>query len=97
MNAFSWLGDPANWSGSTGVPTRILEHLQYTGLAVLLAAVIAIPIGAFVGHTGRGGFMIVGVSNGLRALPELGLLDAVGHRLDHAQLDRHQQDIFQCL
>jgi osmoprotectant transport system permease protein len=74
MNAFTWLGDPANWTGSTGIPTRILEHLQYTGLAVLFAIVIAIPIGAFVGHTGKGGFMIVGVSNGMRALPELGLL-----------------------
>ena len=28
----------------------------------------------WVGHTGRGGFLIVGLANGLRSLPELGLL-----------------------
>jgi osmoprotectant transport system permease protein len=36
--------------------------------------VIAVPVGALVGHTGRGGFLVVGGANGLRALPELGLL-----------------------
>ena len=35
---------------------------------------VTVPIGAWVGHTGRGGFLIVGAANGLRALPELGLL-----------------------
>ncbi|MEV4319203.1 ABC transporter permease [Actinocrispum sp. NPDC049592] len=71
--AFDWLGDPENWSGSEGIPTRILEHLGYTGLTVLLGIVIAVPIGAYVGHTGKGG-SIVGAVNGLRAIPELGLL-----------------------
>ena len=36
--------------------------------------VIAIPVGAWIGHTGRGGFLVVGLANGLRALPTLGLL-----------------------
>jgi osmoprotectant transport system permease protein len=71
--AFDWLGDPEHWSGSEGIPTRILEHLGYTGLAILLGLVIAVPIGAFIGHTGKGGG-VVGAANGLRALPELGLL-----------------------
>ena len=35
---------------------------------------IAVPIGAWIGHTGRGGFLVVGLANGLRALPTLGLL-----------------------
>jgi osmoprotectant transport system permease protein len=72
-NAFAWLFEPAQWSGSTGIPTRILEHLGYTGLAVLLGLVIALPIGALIGHTGKAGFL-VGAANGLRAIPELGLL-----------------------
>lgn len=75
MNAaFSWLFDPAHWSGPTGIPTRILEHLGYTALTVLVATAIAVPLGAIIGHTGRGTFLIAGLSNGLRALPELGLL-----------------------
>jgi osmoprotectant transport system permease protein len=36
--------------------------------------VIAVPIGALVGHTGRGGFLIVGLANWLRSLPDFGLL-----------------------
>lgn len=70
----AWFGDPSNWSGSGGVPTRLLEHLQYSATALLIAVVIAVPIGAVVGHTGRGGFLVVGVANGLRSLPELGVL-----------------------
>lgn len=70
----AWLADPAHWSGLGGIPARILEHLVYSGLALLVALVVAIPLGLIVGHTGRGGFLIVGLANGLRALPELGLL-----------------------
>jgi osmoprotectant transport system permease protein len=70
----SWLTDPANWSGAGGIPTRVLEHLEYTGLALAFALVIGFPLGALVGHTGRGGFLLVGLANYLRALPSVGLL-----------------------
>jgi osmoprotectant transport system permease protein len=70
----TWLTDPAHWQGSTGIPVRLVEHLEYTGLAMVFALIIALPIGAAVGHTGRGGVVVVGVANGLRALPTLGLL-----------------------
>jgi osmoprotectant transport system permease protein len=69
-----WFADPANWSGPDGVPVRLLEHLQYTLLALVIAAVIAIPLGLWIGHTGRGGFLVVGSANALRALPTFGLL-----------------------
>jgi osmoprotectant transport system permease protein len=75
MNAtFAWLFDPEHWSGPNGIPARIGEHLGYTALSVLVAAAIAVPLGAVIGHTGRGTFLVAGLSNGLRALPELGLL-----------------------
>jgi len=71
---FSWLVDPAHWSGTSGIPARVIEHLGYTALAVAIAIVIAVPVGAVVGHTRRGGLAVVGAANGLRALPELGVL-----------------------
>ena len=74
MNYLSYLFDPAHWTGSQGIPARLLEHLGYTVLTLLIALVIAVPIGAWIGHTGRGGFIVVGSANGLRALPTLGLL-----------------------
>jgi osmoprotectant transport system permease protein len=74
VNFFSYLGDPAHWTGTQGVPSRLVEHLGYTALTLVIALVIAIPVGAWIGHTGRGGFLVVGLANGLRALPTLGLL-----------------------
>jgi osmoprotectant transport system permease protein len=70
---FSWFADSTHWQGADGVPQRTLEHLGYTGLTMLFALVISLPVGALVGHTGRGG-VAVGLANGLRALPSLGLL-----------------------
>jgi osmoprotectant transport system permease protein len=69
-----WFSAPGRWSGGDGIPARVLEHLGYTALAVVIAAVVALPLGALIGHTRRGGFVVVGVANGLRALPELGVL-----------------------
>jgi osmoprotectant transport system permease protein len=74
VNVFSYLLDPANWAGTQGIPVRLGQHLFYTVLTLVIALVIAIPIGAWIGHTGRGGFLVVGLANGLRALPTLGLL-----------------------
>lgn len=73
-SVFAWFGDPANWSGPTGIPTLIGQHMEYVLLSLLIGAAIAVPLGAFIGHTGKGGFLVAGVANGLRALPELGLL-----------------------
>jgi osmoprotectant transport system permease protein len=69
-----WFSAPAQWSGPNAIPARVLEHLGYTLLAVVIAALIALPLGALIGHTRRGELAVVGVANGLRALPELGVL-----------------------
>jgi osmoprotectant transport system permease protein len=74
MSIFGWLFDPTHWAGPTGVPQRLVEHLGYTALTLLIALVIAVPLGAWIGHTDKGGFLVVGLANGLRALPTLGLL-----------------------
>ncbi|WP_376774702.1 ABC transporter permease [Saccharothrix violaceirubra] len=73
-DAFAWLVDPTNWSGSKSIPVRVGIHLLYCLGGVLGAAVIAVPLGLYVGHTGRGGVLLVGTGNALRALPTLGLV-----------------------
>ncbi len=70
----AWLADPAHWRGPNGVGVRIAEHLYYTVVAVLLASAVAVPVGLLVGHTARGGVVLVGLANAMRALPTLGLL-----------------------
>ncbi|WP_405415280.1 ABC transporter permease [Pseudonocardia alni] len=74
MNLFGWLFTPENWTMTGGILARLAEHLGYTALTLLVSVVIAVPLGAWIGHTGRGGFLVVGLANGLRALPTLGLL-----------------------
>ncbi|HEX8508231.1 MAG TPA: ABC transporter permease subunit [Propionibacteriaceae bacterium] len=74
MNLLSFLRDRANWQGPDGITQLLLQHLQYTALAVLIAALVAVPLGILIGHTGRGSFLVIGLSNAARALPSLGLL-----------------------
>jgi osmoprotectant transport system permease protein len=67
-----WFGD--NWSGDTGWVTRTWEHLWISGVALVAAMAVAIPLGAWLGHTGRGGLLAVSVVNIGRALPSFGIL-----------------------
>ena len=74
QQALAYIFSAENWSGKAGLGARIIEHLQYTGVAVAVSALIAIPIGLVIGHTGRGSFLVVTAVNALRALPPLGIL-----------------------
>ncbi|SFB76544.1 osmoprotectant transport system permease protein [Nocardioides terrae] len=75
--AFDWLSTSTNWHGPDGVPHRVLEHLGYTALTVVIASAIAIPLGLWIGHTGRLRGLAIAVTGALRALPTLGLLTLV--------------------
>lgn len=69
-----WLLDPAHWTGNTGIWLRVTQHLEYTAIALGAAMLIALPLGMYIGHTGRGKVVMAGIANALRALPTLGLL-----------------------
>lgn len=74
LGALHWLGDPAHWGGPSGIPLRTLEHLGYTVLGVMIAALLAVPVGLYVGHTGRLKGLAVAAAGAARALPTLGLV-----------------------
>ncbi|OZE98042.1 MULTISPECIES: ABC transporter permease [Nocardiaceae] len=73
-DAFAYMTDPANWEGSTGIGARILEHIWYSFIAVVVSSAIAVPVGLLIGHLRRGEVLIVGLVNALRSLPTLGVL-----------------------
>ncbi|MFC2556594.1 MAG: ABC transporter permease [Pauljensenia sp.] len=77
MTALAWLATPSNWWGPAGIGARTLEHLGLTALVVALAALVAIPAGTWIGHTGRGRWL-VSAAGGARAVPTLGVLTLVG-------------------
>lgn len=72
--AAGWLTDPANWSGAAGIPARFWEHVWISGLAVVLAAAVALPVALVLGHLGRGGALASAVANLGRAVPTLAVL-----------------------
>lgn len=74
IQGYEWLIDPQHWQGANGIPVRVVEHLGYSGLTLLIAVVIAVPVGLYVGHTGRGRVVVIALAGVLRALPTLGVL-----------------------
>ena len=77
-SAFAWVFDPQNYSGYNAIPGRLWEHVWITLLAVLIASVIAVPLGYAIGHTGKLRGFSIATSGGVRALPTLGVLSLFG-------------------
>jgi osmoprotectant transport system permease protein len=53
---------------------RILEHVQLSVIALVIAMLVALPVALVLGHTGRGGFLAINAANVGRALPSLALI-----------------------
>jgi osmoprotectant transport system permease protein len=50
------------------------EHLKLSAAAMAIACALAIPLGLWLGHIGKGGFLAINVSNVGRAVPSLALI-----------------------
>ncbi|MFE9134902.1 ABC transporter permease [Streptomyces sp. NPDC007355] len=72
--AWGWLTTGAHWSGDEGIGRRLAEHVYVSGAALLIAAALALPLGLWLGHVGRGGTLAVNVSNVGRAIPVFAVL-----------------------
>ncbi|MCW2831285.1 MAG: glycine/betaine transporter permease [Aeromicrobium sp.] len=72
-----FLTDGDHWTGFDSIPLRVGQHLAYTVETVAIASVIAIPLGLWIGHTGRFKGVAVAVTGAMRALPTLGVLTLV--------------------
>jgi osmoprotectant transport system permease protein len=73
----AWFGDPANWTGNDGIPNRLAEHLVLCTVSMVLALAIALPVGLYIGHTGRFSFVAQSVANIGRAVPSYALMAIV--------------------
>ena len=73
----TWLTDPAHWTGPNGIPARLGEHVAISGVSLLIAIAIALPLGLWIGHTGRGATVAVNSANLWRALPSLAVIAIV--------------------
>ena len=73
-DALAWLTSAENYSGPSGISTRMLEHVQISVQPLVLAALVAIPVGMWIGHRRRFEFLVISIGNLGRALPSFGIL-----------------------
>ena len=63
----------ARVGGSENLPL-LWTHLKLTGAAMAIAIAVALPLGLVLGHTGRGAFATISISNTGRAVPSVALI-----------------------
>ena len=61
------IGGTENWP-------LLREHLKVTAVAMGMAIALALPVGLWLGHTGRGAFLTITTSNVGRAVPSVALI-----------------------
>jgi osmoprotectant transport system permease protein len=74
MTVWSWLTTAASWQGEDGILHRLWEHVWLSAASVLIACLIALPVGIGLGHLGRGGALAINLANVGRAVPTLGVI-----------------------
>jgi len=74
IDAITWIFSPERLQGTNTLPDRVGEHLWFTVISVAIAAIIAVPSGYLIGHTGKGREIAVAISGAARALPSFGLI-----------------------
>jgi len=60
--------------GGSELWSLLWEHLKLSGAALGLACLISVPLGLWLGHIRRGGFIAISASNIGRAVPTLALI-----------------------
>lgn len=71
-----WAG-PNVAAGGSGIGLLTWQHTYICVLATVIAVAISLPVGLYVGHTRKGEFVAVNISNLGRALPAFGILGIV--------------------
>ncbi|WP_203704481.1 ABC transporter permease, partial [Asanoa iriomotensis] len=74
QSAIQYLNDPLNWTNPGGILDRLGEHLVISASAVAIGLVVAWPLGIWLAHSGRGGGVIVLLSDLTLAIPTIALL-----------------------
>jgi osmoprotectant transport system permease protein len=75
MNLFwDYLTAGQNWTGPDGIVARLGEHLGFLLTALVLGALVAIPLGALIGHTRRATDVVLALGGAGRYLPSIAVL-----------------------
>jgi osmoprotectant transport system permease protein len=74
IEIIEWFGNPATWQGPTGIPARLTEHVWISVVSIAAATLVALPIGLYIGHTGRGANLAINIASVGRAVPSYAIL-----------------------
>ena len=76
--AIAWLLVAENWTDPrNGILLRLWEHVSLSAVALTFAVAIALPVGLWIGHSGRGAAIVIAIANIGRAVPSVGWLGIV--------------------
>jgi osmoprotectant transport system permease protein len=73
----AWFAAPEQWEGRNSIPLRLWEHVSLSAVSIAAGVAIALPLGLYIGHTGRMARTVIAVANIGRAVPSLGWLGMV--------------------
>jgi osmoprotectant transport system permease protein len=74
MDVLNWFADGQNWQGDGGIPNRMNEHIRLSGLSIVVAAVLAIPLALVLGHRRGAADLSIPVVNIARAIPSFAII-----------------------
>lgn len=60
--------------GPSEVADKLVQHVELCAVALAASLVVALPLGIWLGHRGRGEAVAIAVGNAGRAIPELALI-----------------------
>lgn len=73
----AWFTAPEQWDGRNSIPLRLWEHVSLSAVSIAVGVAIALPVGLYIGHTGRAARTVIAIANIGRAVPSLGWLGMV--------------------
>jgi osmoprotectant transport system permease protein len=73
-DVIAYFDDRANWRGSDGLLHLTAQHVSISVWAIVIACVLALPVGLGLGHARRGEVFAVNVANVGRAMPSFAVL-----------------------
>jgi osmoprotectant transport system permease protein len=74
IDVWHWLTASDQWHGDDGVPHLLANHLRVSIASLLVATLISVPLGAWLGHKRIGGVVAINIANVGRAIPVYALL-----------------------
>ena len=74
VDVWHWLTSPDQWHGGDGIPHLLANHVRVSVASLLVSALIAVPLGAWLGHRRKGGVLAMNIANIGRAIPVYALL-----------------------